>query len=347
MILKVPEMLFPSAGVELSPLLLLFLGFTVGVCSGFFGLGGGFMVTPGLNIFGLPISFSVGTSLAQIMGTSIIATAKHRKLGHVDFKLGLILAFGTIPGIELGKNMLLWWDRQGHAESLVRYLYIALFVGLSLFIILDYLRSASSMKKGQPSGSVFLARLAGRIQGLRTRPIMSLPKSGIYCISLWVPLALGLFVGIAAGVLGLGGGFILMPILIYLIGIPVKMAIGTQLFTAIVAGAYGSFSYALANRVELLAVIFMLVGASAGAQIGTIATRYVSGARILFFFALTVLLTGFSIALKQASTFPELAYLSDLSTFLLLAVAGGMSLVITGLFVIERLREARARESVK
>ncbi|MCI0812028.1 MAG: sulfite exporter TauE/SafE family protein, partial [Chloroflexi bacterium] len=133
-------MWFPNAEVAVNPVLLLLLGVMVGTLSGFFGVGGGFLITGGLLVFGVPPVFAVGTGLALIMGSSIINTLKHRHLGNVDFRLGMLLLIGTIPGVFLAEQTNSALEEAGIVGPVIRYVYI-LFLGVvGGFIIFDYLR---------------------------------------------------------------------------------------------------------------------------------------------------------------------------------------------------------------
>lgn len=339
-------MFFPISGAEVNPLLLVALGLAVGICSGFFGIGGGFMITPALNMFGLPIPFAIGTGLALMMGSSVISTLKHRKMGHVDLRLGMVMVVGTMTGVEVGKQLVMYLERIGEAGPVVRYVYIIVLASLGLYMLNEALKTMAAGHGAKVSADVSEAGLAQRVQSLKLPPVFSLPTSGIARISIWVPLGVGFATGTLAGLLGVGGGFIRMPALIYLIGVPTVVAVGTDLFEIIISGAYGAFTYALVNRVDLMVMALMLVGSSAGVQVGTIATRYVHGARIRFYFAITILLTGLAVALQQASVLSGLTYLWDMGMYLLLGAAFGMSLVITALLVAAKTKLRSERQSL-
>ncbi len=149
-----------------------------------------------------------------------------------------------------------------------------------------------------------------------------------------------------AGLLGAGGGFILMPLLVYGMGIPTTVAIGTDLFQIIITGSVGSFVYALGNHVDPLMAIIMLAAASAGSQLGVTATRYVDAGRIRFLFGITVLSGSVAVALKQvAESVAGLEYLSDVAAVVLLGVAGGMCAVIAVLMVGARRKTPIASQA--
>jgi uncharacterized membrane protein YfcA len=309
------EIFLPIAGVEIMAWKLILLGFTVGVIGGFFGVGGAFMVTPALNVFGFPMAYAIGTDMAHIAGKSIVATAKHRKFGNVDMKLGALMIVGTAIGIELGANFIMWLEKIGKVDIIVRYTYMALLFGLGSFMLYEYKKltsgAASGAKKVADAGT---SALALKMQKLHIPPMINLKVSG-FSISLWVIIGVSMFTGFIAGFLGVGGGFIRMPALLYIIGAPTRIAVGTDLFEVMISGAYGAFSYAMKARVEIIAAVVMLVGAAIGAQFGTLATQYVKGLKIRLYFSVTMLLAGVSVVFKHLAGTHKAAYYSDLSTW--------------------------------
>ncbi|MGE5346140.1 MAG: sulfite exporter TauE/SafE family protein [Acidithiobacillales bacterium] len=288
----------PIAGMPFNVLLLLLIGFTVGVCGGFFGIGGAWIVTPALNIFGFPMPYAIGTDLAHMGGKSIVSTMRHGKFGNVDLKLGFSMIVGTTAGIELGAQLVMLLERAGLAESVIRKAYIVFLALIGSYVLYDYI--SHTRRKAAPSGTGASGgeSVAARLQRIKIPPMVHFRTSGITC-SLWLPILVGLSTGIVAAVLGVGGGFIRMPALIYLIGCPTLVAVGTDLFEVMITGAYGSFTYALKGRVELIAAMWMLVGAAVGAQMGTVAVKYVRGYAIRLLFACTIFIACASVLLKQ------------------------------------------------
>ena len=345
-------MWFPNAEVTVNPALLLLLGVMVGTLSGFFGVGGGFLITGGLLVFGVPPVFAVGTGLALIMGSSIINTLKHRHLGNVDLRLGLLMLVGTIPGVFLAEQLNSTLDDAGIIGPVIRYVYIIFLGVLGGFIVIDYLRVHRTAKLG--GEEISTASLARRVQALRIPPhsiwlpgvgavptYVTLPVSGIEGLSVFIPMAVGLSVGFFAGLLGAGGGFLLMPALIFGLGVPTTVAIGTDLFQIIVTGSWGTFIYALSHNVDPKMAIIMLIAASVGSQLGTSATRFVEPARIRILYGVTILGGGVAVALEQASTCSDsVEFLSTLASVVLLSVAGAMCLIIAGMMVLAK-REGR------
>ena len=291
----------PISGTEVNGYALILLGFTVGVIGGFFGVGGAFMVTPALNVFGFPMAYAIGTDMAHIAGKSIVSTFKHRKFGNVDMKLALLMIIGTVVGIELGATLILWLEKVGQIGPIVRVTYMVLLFGLGGFMLYEYLtglRRAVQHAAQDAQGDAGKPRLALWMQSIKLRPVVYLEVSGFH-ISVWVIIGMGVFTGFLAGFLGVGGGFIRMPALMYIIGAPTKVAVGTDLFEVMVTGAYGAFSYALKGRVELMAAMIMLIGAAMGAQLGATATLYARGTIIRFYFAITMLAGGLSVVFKH------------------------------------------------
>jgi uncharacterized membrane protein YfcA len=330
----------PISQIHFSIPLLLGIGVCVGILSGFFGVGGGWIVTPALNMFGFNMSFAIGTDLAYIFGQSIIATKKHRKLGNVDAKLGLISIIGSVAGVELGAQSVLALERLGSIGPVVRSLYMVLLFGLGVLMANDYYRATRRDRTSAAAPSVPPQRsLSQRVRSVRIPPMISLPDSHIDEVSLVVVVAIFAVTGFLSGFMGVGGGFILLPALIYLVGCPTAVAVGTSLFCVLLMAGYGSFSYALKGRTEIIASVIMLVGAALGAQVGVLATRYVRGYGIRLLFAIMILIAGASVALKQAQQVLDVAVLGPIAGYVVLAAAGTMSLVITSRLVQGAIRE--------
>jgi uncharacterized membrane protein YfcA len=244
------------------------------------------------------MAYAIGTDLAHIFGKSIVATAKHRKMGNVDMKLGLLSIVGSVIGVEIGAQNVMWLTRIGLAGPVVRYTYMFLLFGLGFYMLYDYL---TKDKRAAAQAAKQAARATGAMPPRKSwnlPPMIHFPASGI-TISFWTVTGVFLFTGWLSGFLGVGGGFIRMPALIYLIGCPTAIAVGTDLFSVLFSGAYGCFTYGIKGRVEIIAAILMLIGASIGAQIGVTAVKYVRGYGIRLLFAIMIILAGLSVALKQ------------------------------------------------
>lgn len=325
------DIYLPIAGMHFNVLILLGIGFSVGVLGGFFGVGGAWVVTPALNIFGFHMAYAIGTDLAHIFGKSIVATKKHRKMGNVDVKMGLLSIIGSVIGVEVGARNVMWLTSKGLAGPVVRYSYMVLLFGLGLFMLYDYFTKDRRQAKKIALQEKGLEKVEKK--GWHIPPMINFPVSGVRA-SLWVILAVFFVTGWLSGFLGVGGGFIRMPALIYLIGCPTAIAIGTDLFSVVFTGAYGCFTYALKGRVEFIAALIMLCGAAVGAQIGVAAIKYVRGYSIRLLFAVMIILAGTSVTLKQLN-------LTQPAAFMVMGAALGMCLVII-IMMIQGFKKEKA-----
>ena len=234
---------------------------------------------------------------------------------------------------------------------MIRYVYIVFLAALGGFIVYDHLKQRRN--ESAADGEVSTASLARRVQGMRIPPhaiwlpgfgkiptYVPLPVSGIDQMSVFIPVMVGASVGFFAGLLGAGGGFLLMPVLIFGMGVPTTVAIGTDLFQIIVTGSWGTFIYALSHNVDPLMAIIMLGAASVGSQLGTTATRFVDAARIRILYGVTILGGCVSVALDQVSTYSDsIEFLSTLASVVLLSVAGSMCLIIATMMIVARREE--------
>jgi len=280
---------FPLADVTISPFLLAGVGFIVGLLGGFFGVGGGFLAGPMMLLSGVPGNFVVGTDLAHMTGKSIVAARRHSTLGHVDLKLGFLMILGTATGIETGAQVIEYLEglTAGILEAVLSWIYLALLLGISTMVFIEGFRAtrldvSESMDARE---TLSVQTLSRRVQSIRVPPMVRLPTSGIESISIWAILMVGFATGFLAGMLGVGGGFIRMPALIYFLGVPTHVAVGTDLFEIVFSAGYGTVTHALKGNVDILMALIMHSGAAIGAQLGALGTRYVSGPRLRIAFA--------------------------------------------------------------
>jgi hypothetical protein len=346
--------LMPISGVPIFWPGLVILGFGVGIIGGFFGMAGAWMVTPGLNILGFPMAFAIGTDVAHMAGKSIISTMRHSKFGNVDYRLGFIMIIGTVGGFEVGARIIMWLERIGEINLVVRWLYVVLLTGIAWMVFADVSKRKKKEREALASGQKLDPLATGLewhkwLHKIKIPPVVDFKTAGIRC-SAWLPIGISFFTGLLAGVLGIGGGLIRMPSLIYLVGVPTHIAVGTDLFEVIVSGLYGTATYSYKGRVELFAAMIMLIGAAVGAQIGTVATKYVKGYGIRIFFGLAVIGCELSVILKLLPTyFPSIKSFTDqAATVLILAVVSGISLYIFIAFlkgVIEERAQLRAKKA--
>lgn len=345
--------IMPISGVTIFWPGLIVLGIGVGIIGGFFGMGGAWMVTPGLNILGFPMAFAIGTDIAHMAGKSLISTMRHGRFGNVDYKLGFIMLFGTVGGFEIGAQMVMWLERMGSVEKTVRILYLVLLTFIAWLVFHDVRVKRRKEKAALQAGRQIDENESGvewhkTFHSLRIPPMIHLETAGIYC-SAWLPILVSLFTGWLAGILGIGGGLIRMPSLIYIIGCPTHVAVGTDLFEVMLSGLYGAATYTMKGRTELLAALIMLVGASIGAQIGTVATKYIKGYTIRIAFGLAVIGCALSVLLKLIAMYvpTQKVLLDNVSTVLVLGVVGTLSMYIFVMMVRGARQEIAARRTLE
>jgi uncharacterized membrane protein YfcA len=280
-------MYFPISNTHIDPIYLVVVGFIIGILGGFFGVGGSFIAGPALRLMGMNWNYAVGTDLAHIVGKSIVAARQHRTLGNVDLKLGLIMALGTIGGAEAGAQVIQALKRAGNVNTVVSYVAIVVYLGISVFMLWESqktLRAAKGRSPRKSSGvkddhSAF-GPVTKKIQQLKLWPMIDLPTSGIRQISLWTILVVAFVGGFFSGFLGGGAGYIRMPSMVYVLGIPTHLAVGTDLFEIVISASYGTFTHAIKGNVDILVALVMHTGAVVGAQIGVVATQYFAGPKI-------------------------------------------------------------------
>ncbi|MEO6970663.1 MAG: sulfite exporter TauE/SafE family protein, partial [Chthoniobacterales bacterium] len=274
---------------EINPVYLAVLGFFIGLMGGFFGVGGSFIAGPMLRALGLDWNLAVGTDLAHIVGTSVVAAKRHRALGNVDLRLGLIMAIGTIFGAETGAQLIQMLKRGGNINFVVSIVSITIYFSVSGFMIWESARTLRMQRRGDRKSrgkgdETSFAHVTAWIHRLKLWPMISLPVSGIKSISLWTILLVSFIGGVFSGFLGGGAGYIRMPMMVYVLGVPTHLAVGTDLFEIIISASYGTFSHAIKGNVDVLIALVMQTGAAIGAQIGATSTQYFAGPKIRLFF---------------------------------------------------------------
>jgi uncharacterized membrane protein YfcA len=286
-------MYFPISGATIDPFYLIGLGFIIGILGGFFGVGGSFLAGPALFVAGLPMNFVVGTDLLHIVGKSIVAARKHRVLGNIDLRLAAVMVIATIGGSEVGVQGIEALKRIAKVDLVVGVATIIVLVAISIFVFLESWqalklkgsRKPVSQQTAQEKDARAFKFIAHWTHSLDWAPKMELPHSGIKSISIWAILIVSFVGGIFSGFLGGGAGYIRMPCMVYLLGIPTHIAIGTDLFEIVVSAGYGSFRHAMEGNVDVMIALIMQTGAAIGAQIGAVLTQYFNGPRIRMAFA--------------------------------------------------------------
>ncbi len=313
------------------PLFALFVsfGFMVGIFFGFFGMGGSFLVTPVLLILGYPAPVAIASSMTFVFGTAIIATLKHHDVGQVDYTLGALMFVGIALGIELGKMLVFGLEALGYADVVVGTTYSLVLALIGLLFTRNALASEGSESEpstADPSSNNDIPPVAKRIKSYNIPPMMTLADGSK--ASLWTISGVGSGVGVVSGFLGVGGGFIRMPAIHYVIGVPITTAVGTSLFGALISGGVGAFTYGLSGVIDLGIVTALLLGSALGARIGSGATVYVEEDDVTIYFGLMLLLTSVAVGLGELATWFGVAFLDTASFVLLVGSAAFVTAVI-------------------
>lgn len=285
---------FAIAGITSPWFLLALTGFTVGIVGGFIGVGGGYMVTPALIVFGFPGYMASGIDMTHIAGKSVVATVRHRQMGNIDWVLGLAMVGGTMLGVEIGVTLLNWAKALGIAGVLL--LICSLVVMLSLFVYtqLETARAQKKIREDAAAGiehgrEVMTSKVPLFFQSIPLYPIVRCHTARLI-ISMWVIVIVGIVTGVLSGFLGVGGGFVRVPALVYICGATTHIAVGTDLLEIAVSGGYGAMRHSQLGNVDMIAVLFMIMGAMVGAQFGSIATMYVRGPAIRYILSYSLVL---------------------------------------------------------
>jgi uncharacterized membrane protein YfcA len=283
-------MYFPISSTHLDPLVLILLGFVVGVLGGFFGVGGSFLAGPALFALGVPFNFVIGTDLLHIMGKSLVAAREHHVLGHIDLRLAAVMVIGTIVGSETGVQAIEYLKKIEQVDLVVGIVSIVVFTILGVFGGVEAWKALQLQQRGprardRKQDTLAFSALARAIKGVRLPPHVRLKQSGIQSISVWSIILVSLIGGLFSGFLGGGAGYIRMPCMVYLLGIPTHVAVGTDLFEIIISAGYGAVRHAMNGNVDILIALVMQTGAAIGAQTGANLTQYFSGPRIRLAFA--------------------------------------------------------------
>ncbi|WP_306059615.1 sulfite exporter TauE/SafE family protein [Natronococcus wangiae] len=313
--------------------LLVGFGLVIGILFGFFGMGGSFLVTPALLVAGYPATVAVGSGLAFVFGTSVIGALRHRDHDQVCYKLAAVMILGMTVGIEVGKRIVFLLEELSSADFAISVGYVGLLGAVGVFVLWDVRTDDTHTRP---------IEIATEVGPLEFSPVLSLP--GGATVPVWSILVTGLGIGIVSGCLGVGGGFLLLPVLIYGFGVPAGIAAGTSIVQIMVSSAYGTFVYALSNAVNVPVVAALLGGSALGARIGTGATQLVHEADSKGYFAAVLLAGSIATASKQVSTTYGIEALDTVSAVLIF----GTACLVSGAIIfasVETLTKNRERRS--
>ncbi|MFZ5590229.1 MAG: sulfite exporter TauE/SafE family protein [Bacillota bacterium] len=306
-----PKMAFSLVGI----------GFVGGMLSGFLGSGGAFIMTPAMMSLGIPGIMAVAANITHKFGKAIMGSKKHGEYGNVDKRMGLVMFIALFIGVKLAvtlsKSIL---AKAGTAGS---NLYISLmFVGILTWVAWFMYRD---IKRAAAGGVPSRGGLADKIGKLNIPPMIHFKVAGVRC-SLWLALLVGLATGFLAGTIGVGG-FIGVPAMIYLLGVPTYVAAGTELFLAIFSGMQGAYLYAISGLVDLRITLLLYVGSLVGLTIGAVGTRVVRGSQIKLAMVCIIAM----VAVSRAMMVPK--YLADMKIIVLSNQAGNWVTIASNVFL--------------
>ena len=290
------DIYLPIAGQSVNALFMILLGFLVGVLSGMFGVGGGFLTTPLLIFYGIPPTVAVASAATQITGASVSGVMVHMRRGGVDLKMGGVMIVGGLFGSLTGAAIFRFLQATGKIDLVIGALYVLILGSIGALMLKDALIAL---------GYVAL-KAATKPAARHNRWVAALPlrwrfySSGLY-LSPLAPLALGFIAGILTLLLGIGGGFILVPAMIYLFGMAARVVIGTSLVMILAVTAATTMVHALTTRsVDIVLAALLLIGGVIGAQYGALLATRVKPDLLRFGLAIIILLVALRMALGLA-----------------------------------------------
>lgn len=280
----------PIAGNSVNVFLVFGLGGIVGVLSGIFGVGGGFLMTPLLIMIGIPPTVAAASDSNQIVGASTSGTLAHYKMGNVDFKMGILLLLGGILGGTLGVQVIKVLRQLGNADFLIKVTYVLMLGFVGAYMFMESLQSLRKKEVQQPTPKKE-SKYASFVQMLPWQTYFE--KSGIR-LSVLMPLVLGIFVGVLAAIMGVGGGFIMVPVMVYLLRMPMHVVVGTSLFQILFTCIDVTIMQSYTNHtVDFILALILLLGSTLGAQFGARLSKKLKGEQLKILLASIVLLVMF------------------------------------------------------
>jgi hypothetical protein len=302
----------PIAEIALSLPALVAIGLSVGFLSGLFGIGGGFIMTPMLIFMGVPPVIAVGTGTAQVIASSASGALGHWRRGNVDTKIGLLLIIGGLVGAATGVQLQQLLRALGQLETAIAVIYVVMLSTIGGLMLVETMTTLRRQAKPGPAVSMRRGSHHSALQRLPWK--MRFPRSKIYMSAL-PPLAIGLGVGWLTAIMGIGGGFVLIPALIYLLKLPTRLGIGTSSFQIIFVSAFATVLQSWTNQsVDLMLAAPLMLGGVVGAQWGVRLGADLQVEKLRLLLALLVLAVAVRMAIDVVSTPQDLFVIQTLQT---------------------------------
>jgi hypothetical protein len=289
----------PVALTSINILIPIGLGLAVGLLSGLFGVGGGFLMTPLLIMFGIPSTVAAATDSNQIVAASTSGTYAHWKVGNVDFKMGLYLLVGGFIGGLIGVQAIKILHAMGNADFVIKMTYVLMLGIVGTYMLIE---SLNSMRKNK-TVKVEAVKESAFTRFLKSLPLQThFEKSGV-THSLLLPVLFGGFVGILAAIMGVGGGFLMVPVMVYILRMPMHVVVGTSLFQILFNCIEVTFLQAYTNHsVDFILAVLLLLGSTVGAQVGAVFGRKLKGEQLKIILAVIVLVVTVKIVFEITLT---------------------------------------------
>ncbi|MCG6550944.1 MAG: sulfite exporter TauE/SafE family protein [Candidatus Magnetominusculus sp. LBB02] len=286
----------PVAHTSINLIVMLSIGIGIGMLSGLFGVGGGFLITPVLMMFGIPPTVAAASGANQMVAASTSATLTHWKLGNVDMKMGVYLLIGSFLGGGLGVQAVKILNSMGNIDFVIKLTYVL------LPFTVGGLMLGETLKKKKPAVDHVPPRKSAFSKLMETLPFqMEFVKSGVRH-SIILPVGIGILVGVLAAIMGVGGGFIMVPIMLYILKMPMRVIIGTSVFQILFTVIEVTFLQSYTNHtVDFVLALVMLIGSSVGAYVGTIFSTRLNTEQLKVLLALLILSVGFKILFELMS----------------------------------------------
>jgi uncharacterized membrane protein YfcA len=297
------DLYLPIAEMSVNAAVIVALGAMVGFLSGMFGVGGGFLTTPLLIFYGIPPAIAVASAATQVTGSSVSGALSYYRRGQVDLKMGTVLVAGGLLGSVAGSFLFRWLKSLGQVDVTIALVYVLLLGTVGLLMLKQAIAEIARERRGEPP-----ARTARRHHPLvASLPLrMRFPKSGVY-ISPLAPFLIGAGVGILTIIMGVGGGFIMVPAMLYFLGVAAGVVVGTSLFQIVFVTAVATLLHASQSQsVDILLAVLLLLGGVVGAQVGARAAQRLPQQRLRLFLALLVLAVAVRLAVGLTWTPAEL-----------------------------------------
>jgi uncharacterized membrane protein YfcA len=277
----------PIAGNSINVLVIFSIGGFIGLLSGIFGVGGGFLMTPLLIMMGIPPTVAAASDSSQIVGASTSGTLAHYRMGNVDFKMGILLLIGGVVGGTAGVQLIKLLRAMGNADFLITITYVVMLGGVGGYMLLESLQGLRAVKQPQPVPK----KESGYAKMVKKLPFQTrFEKSGIE-LSILMPLFLGTLVGILAAIMGVGGGFIMVPVMVYLLRMPMHVVVGTSLFQILFTCINVTIMQSASNHtVDFILALILLLGSTIGVQFGAKISKKLKGDQLKILLAILVLL---------------------------------------------------------